>query len=166
MNRFDQQWANENAALENASAAVEAAWHEESAAAQRLRDAQTATSVASHDLSLRQLERIRAQKKLLDARKRLENLMATKGVNSRRSMSGSEHHGRRRFWLIAPLVAVLACALVAWQWTETSVRVCSTSMTDGVARSLVRAYHQFPYHYTVAAADDRPCDVRFNAARS
>ncbi|MGH7661982.1 MAG: substrate-binding domain-containing protein [Vulcanimicrobiaceae bacterium] len=159
-NGFDEM----RAAIANATSAVEAAWNEESAAAQKLRDAQTATSMATHELALRQHERFRAEKALIELRKRLDDQIAanetTRGAGSRTKRSS-------RVWLIAPLIVLFASGFAGWQWTALNVRVCSTSMTDGVARDLLDNYHQFPYRYTLAAAgDDRPCDVRFNTAKS
>jgi hypothetical protein len=155
--------------LANASAALERAWKEECAAAERLRDAQTAAAKAAHDLSIRQHERKRAAEAVVDVRKRRENPIP----GSERSKPGvPKASPRKRFarfqaWLVASLVSVGACGFGYWAWAATGVRVCSTSMSGGAARDILSAYgksHRFPYHYTLAQAGALPCDVRFYVA--
>lgn len=170
---FEEHFAKETNEITHASSALEAAWKEECAAAERLRDAQTAAARAAHDLSLRQHERISAANALIDLRKRLEYAIS---VNADRSTpdapetSAAGRFKRLRTWLIAPLLAVLVCGFSVWAWTASNVRVCSTSMTGGVARDLLRAYEEshsnFPYHYTLVPGDARPCDVRFSTTTS
>jgi hypothetical protein len=47
------------------------------------------------------------------------------------------------------------------------VRVCTTAMTDGIAREIVRVYtaghRKWPYRYDLTRRDDIACDVRFRA---
>jgi len=75
---------------------------------------------------------------------------------------------RRRLWLVGPLIGIFVLSgFAGWKWTAFNVRVCATSMTDGVANSLVNAYSaqhgSFPYHYTITRPENLPCDVRFLA---
>lgn len=137
---------------------LEAAWREECAAAERLREAQTAAAKAAHDLSIRQHER-----------KQLENVVAN-GAHYKhdapRSRSARKRSTRLQTWLVAPLIAVGLGGFAYWGWTATSVRVCSTSMTAGAARDLLRAHNDIPYHYTLAPDNAGPCQVRFYATTS
>lgn len=129
---------------------LEAAWKEECAAAERLREAQTAAARAAHELAIKQHER-----------KRLESMMAV--TDSPQPRSRAKRFTRIQTWLVALLIAVGSGGFAYWAWTETSVRVCSTSMTAAAARELLGAYSNLPYHYTLAADTAGPCDVRFYA---
>lgn len=81
---------------------------------------------------------------------------------------------RRRHLIIgaSTAIALLAVAAVGVGVTRFipafGVRVCTSTMTDGIAKEIVSAYFSqhpvWPYHYTITRPGDLACDVRFFAA--
>jgi PBP superfamily domain len=85
---------------------------------------------------------------------------------------GLPHDRARHLVLIAcGAIAVMAIAAVAGATQiipALGVRVCTSTMTDGIAKEVVDTYASqnstWPYHYTVTPPGDLACDVRFFAA--
>lgn len=87
-------------------------------------------------------------------------------------VDGNAANRRRRLVLVAcgavALIAVAAAAGVTQIIPALGVRVCTSSMTDGIAKEVVDSYSSqhstWPYYYAVTAPGDLACDVRFFTA--
>ena len=66
------------------------------------------------------------------------------------------------------LIALAWSALIGTRFISAlGVRVCTSTMTDGVAKELVRIYSAhgtWPFHYDVTRPGNLACDVRFSVA--
>lgn len=86
----------------------------------------------------------------------------------------STNRTRRLAFIACGAVALIAVAAAAAGVTQIipalGVRVCTSSMTDGIAKDVVDSYSSqhsaWPYHYSVTAPGDLACDVRFFTAEA
>jgi hypothetical protein len=94
----------------------------------------------------------------------------TPAVAPESSVADGASPNRHRYVFAGVSIAVLAAAaLVVPRFIPAfGVRVCTTTMTDGIANAVVGAYSnhhgKWPYHYTVTRPGDAACDVRFSTA--
>jgi hypothetical protein len=78
--------------------------------------------------------------------------------------------GRHLVLIACGAIAVIAIAAATQIIPTLGVRVCTSTMTDGIAKEIVDSYASqnstWPYHYTVTPPGDLACDVRFFAAET
>jgi hypothetical protein len=85
------------------------------------------------------------------------------------NVPAAQSRGRRPVVVIAGAIIVfiaLACSVLIGTRSlgALRVRVCTSTMTDGVAKELIRTYSArgtWPFHYDMTRPGDLACDVRF-----